>query len=245
VIDTRELTGCKCIRDGKQCVFLAAKPRPKLAKNSRVYVSLGTYLTLLADWDFQRRVAEMEQRLDGILALLSSNPQNSKDAPAAIAPTSPMQPSAPALSLQKIQSSVSSETVMSRQSPNSETLRASHQPQVFSFPDLGFDELGDVISRRIIEFAQAEESVRFFQTKVVNFPFIVVPPPMTLDSLRRERPFLLLSILSFSAQSNIKLQSVLEVELRETLSRKVIVNGEKGLDLLQGILVYLTWYVVV
>lgn len=187
----------------------------------------------------------MEQRLDGILALLSSNQQNGKDAPAAIAPTSPMRPSPPVLSLQKIQNSVSSETIMSRQSPNSETLRASHQSQVFSFPDLAFDELADVISKGIVEFAQAEESVRFFQTKAVNFPFVVVPPPMTLDSLRRERPFLLLSILSFSAQSNIKLQSVLELELREALSRKFVVNGEKSLDLLQGILVYLTWYVIV
>lgn len=66
---------------------------------------------------------------------------------------------------------------------------------------------------------------------------------MTLDSLRREKPFLLLSILSSAASSNEKLQSQLELELRESLSRRVIVHGEKSLDLLQGVLVYLTWCV--
>lgn len=64
---------------------------------------------------------------------------------------------------------------------------------------------------------------------------------MNLDTLRRERPFFLLATLSFSAHKNEKIQDQLEIELRESLSRMVIVNCEKIIDILQGILVYLAW----
>jgi hypothetical protein len=39
-----------------------------------------------------------------------------------------------------------------------------------------------------------------------------------------------------------KLQQSLEQELRSTLCSKVLLDGEKSLDLLQGLLVYLAWY---
>lgn len=83
--------------------------------------------------------------------------------------------------------------------------------------------------------------MRIFQSKASNFPFVLVPPKMTLDSLRREKPFLLLSILTFAAFSNEKLQLKLELELRQSLSKRIIVDSEKSLDLLQGVLVYLAW----
>jgi hypothetical protein len=104
------------------------------------------------------------------------------------------------------------------------------------------DRLDDAISKGIINFQQAEECVQLFKSKAASFPFVVIPPHMSLDSLRREKPFLLLAVLASSTEANAELQSRLELELRETLSRKVIVNGETSIDLLQGVLVYLTWY---
>ncbi|KAI9744177.1 MAG: hypothetical protein M1818_002329 [Claussenomyces sp. TS43310] len=71
-----------------------------------------------------------------------------------------------------------------------------------------------------------------------NFPFVLLDPQEPLHVLRQNRPFLLLAVLALTSNVNIRLQETIERELRETLSREVIMNGQKSLDLLQGILVY-------
>ena len=65
---------------------------------------------------------------------------------------------------------------------------------------------------------------------------------MTVSSMRHERPFLLLNVLTMAAQRYQELQIVLEKEVREVLGSKIISEGEQSLDLLQGLMVYLAWY---
>jgi len=104
-----------------------------------------------------------------------------------------------------------------------------------------FSQLQDVITKGLVTFEEAENGLQFFQTQAYRFPFVIVSHQTTLDALRREKPFLLLSILTFAAQTRPPLQAELELELRESLSRRVVVNMEKNLDILQGLLVYLAW----
>ena len=111
----------------------------------------------------------------------------------------------------------------------------------FQFSNVVFDGFQDAISKGYVTFEQAEISLQIFRAQASNFPFVVVDPTIALDILRRKRPFLLLSILAFAAQSNVELQAKLETELKESLARRLIMNGEKSLDLLQGLLVYLNW----
>jgi hypothetical protein len=186
----------------------------------------------------------MEEKLDGLMALLASRQagNGASSSESSSAPSQPTTLSLPEADAQAFTHPFAS-SVSSITSSLPHSLRA--QPLIgfnaFVFPN--FDPFQDVISKGIVEFRQAEESIRFFQSKASRFPFVLVPPKMALDSLRREKPFLLLSILCSAASSDEKLQSQLELELRESLSRRVIVNGEKSLDLLQGVLVYLTWCV--
>ncbi|EXJ70962.1 uncharacterized protein A1O5_05955 [Cladophialophora psammophila CBS 110553] len=112
----------------------------------------------------------------------------------------------------------------------------------FQFSNIVFDGFHDAISKGYVSFEQAEVSLQIFRGQACNFPFVVIDPTIGLDIFRRKRPFLLLSILTFAAQSNLALQQKLETELKESLSRRLIVEGEKSLDLLQGLLVYLNWY---
>jgi len=184
----------------------------------------------------------MEERLESLYALLSS--ANQAKGKEIIAPPPPQQvttvaqPEAQAPDFHEFFTTYTSPHILT------ETPKFSQQYPIWSFPHFVFDDIQDVVSKCIIGFEQAEESLRFFQTKACHFPFVVVSPQTSLNSLRREKPFLLLSILTFSAQDNCKLQSTLELEIREQLSRKVIVNGEKSMDLLQGILIYLCWWVL-
>jgi hypothetical protein len=181
-----------------------------------------------------RRVAEVEQKLDSLYALLSAGTEAAKET------TAP-----PMVTHSEVQPVFSFEATPSNYSPSSQTThrKATQQFPVFSLPFLVFDDIQDVISKGVMSLERAEESIQFFRTKACSFPFVLIPPQMSLDRLRREKPFLLLSILTCAAQSNNKLQAILELELRESLGKKVIISGEKSMDLLQGVLVYLTWYI--
>jgi hypothetical protein len=178
-----------------------------------------------------RRVAEMEQKLDSLYALLSTGTESAKEH------------TAPPMAVQTdLPPEFSFEPNSSYQSGPFPCHRKTNQQfPIFSLPFLVFDDIQDVISKGIVSFEKAEASIRLFRTKASNFPFVVIPPQSSLDTLRREKPFLLLTILAFGAQSNCKLQGNLEVEILETLGKKVFVGGEKSLDILQGLLVYLTW----
>lgn len=183
----------------------------------------------------------MEEKLDGLMALLVAR-QSGKEASPSKSSSVASQP-APASSPSETLNQAFTHPISSSVSPvsfsRSDGSRHQHSLPLFSFPN--FDPFNDVISKGMVTFSQAEEFVRYFQSRASNFPFVLVPPKMNLDSLRRERPFFLLAILSFSAHKNEKLQDRLEIELRESLSRRIIVNCEKSIDILQGVLVYLAW----
>lgn len=113
-------------------------------------------------------------------------------------------------------------------------------------PFLGFrfpmvDEFSDMISKGVVEFNQAEMCVQYFRARSDAFPFVIVPKEWSLYYLRSQRPLLLLSILCMATRSNKKIQHLVETELRESLSKKIIVGGEKSTDIVQSILVYLAW----
>jgi len=184
----------------------------------------------------------METRLDEVLKLLSSNQKSPKDT------ALEQQASRPASSLPVFAEDVpelpdmfmppfpDSYPEVSKTSPRFSGFSSNTFPM---FPI--FDTFNDVISKDFISLNRAEESLHRFRAQAYNFPFVILSPTMSLDYLRRNKPFLLLSILLFGEDSNVKLQKILEMELRETLSRRVVVKGERSLDLLQGILVYLIW----
>lgn len=55
------------------------------------------------------------------------------------------------------------------------------------------------------------------------------------------RQVLLLAIVSSSACHYQRLQQALVKDLKETLTRRVMVGGENDLELLQALLVHLAW----
>jgi len=187
----------------------------------------------------------MEKKIESLMSLM---------APGAAPATTPSQEeNAPPIAsscvvqLEDTQSSqVQQPTLSQPQSPfrvPKPTTFGNHAFPMTSF--MIFDELQDVISRGIVTLENAEKSLRYFRTTASNSPFVIVPPNTSLDYLRRQKPFLLLTILAMAAIDNIKLQNLLDQEIRDTLGRRVFMSGERSLDLLQGILIYLTWYVSV
>ncbi len=182
----------------------------------------------------------MEQQLDGIHALLNSTVQTSKNAIPAPLLANSYPRFNEELSISNFPRPYPHDQLyQSIQSSQEET---SHFPFAtpWQFPYINVDDIQDVISRGTVNFEKAEESLRLFQSNAHFFPFVIIPPGTSLDSLRREKPFLLLSILTFGAKKHLKLQKALELELRGLLSKSIMRNGKKSLDLLQSLLVYLS-----
>jgi len=60
--------------------------------------------------------------------------------------------------------------------------------------------------------------------------------------MMRERPFLLLGIITAMAVNDPPVRHRLDAKFRKVLAQKTIEGDEKSLDLLQGLLVYIAWY---
>lgn len=204
----------KCLKGRKKCVFLETKPRPKKMRSSRI------------------RVAEMEQKLNGILNLLATKTPTESPPPPASAPVS--SPESLPLDLSDIFELSFPLLPMDGTSPKP-------FQQMPSSPTLEFG-LQDVIARGIVSTRQAEEALREFASRASAFPFILLPPHTSLETLRHERPVLLLAVLTSTGENNLPVHHVLEKELRETISNRIIMHGEKNIDLLQGILLHLAWH---
>ncbi|KAG0647752.1 Transcription factor himD [Hyphodiscus hymeniophilus] len=99
-----------------------------------------------------------------------------------------------------------------------------------------------LIEQRKIDRKQAEELLLAFRSKAPFFPFVNIPLEATVPSLSKTHPFLLLAILTVASSGDPKLYHQLDHEFRRILSSKVIVEGQKSLDFLQGMLIYIAWY---
>ncbi len=68
----------------------------------------------------------------------------------------------------------------------------------------------------MIAIQDAEQLINTFKTDYASFPFVLLPN-LTIDSLRRGRPVLLLSVLTVVSRKQFKLQESLEREFQECL----------------------------
>uniref|UniRef100_A0A093UR65 Uncharacterized protein n=1 Tax=Talaromyces marneffei PM1 TaxID=1077442 RepID=A0A093UR65_TALMA len=88
--------------------------------------------------------------------------------------------------------------------------------------------------------SQVDTMVQSYQLKTAYFPFVSIPENITAETLCQKWPFLLLSILVISSADEPILQKALDERFRKVLATRVVMQGEKSLDYLHGLLVYLS-----
>ncbi|KAL3426836.1 zn 2cys6 transcription factor [Phlyctema vagabunda] len=89
--------------------------------------------------------------------------------------------------------------------------------------------------------AELEESLETFRTKMIPyFPIVCIGSDVTVEQLRRDRPFLFLVIKGICSK-NIPRQAALMCEVKEYLAKQLLIEGAKTMDLLLGNLVFLSW----
>lgn len=75
------------------------------------------------------------------------------------------------------------------------------------------------------------------------FPFVVVPPHMSSDQLRKQRPFLWKGVIMQACHLDCARQIALGQELLGDIAQAALTKPEKSLDLLQGLEILIAWSV--
>ncbi|KAF2816787.1 uncharacterized protein BDZ99DRAFT_374589 [Mytilinidion resinicola] len=105
-------------------------------------------------------------------------------------------------------------------------------------------ETSDDTSRESIHSVSQElllESLAYYRSIGGSFACVQIPDPMDVQVFRQERPFLLLAIIVVTRWRHRTDQTKLEQEFLKDMGERFFVKGEKSMDLLQGLLVYLSW----
>jgi hypothetical protein len=218
---------CKKCLNGKSgrasCTWAEQKPRRRSSKPSS-----------------KARVAELESKLDQLIARVDQSHANKDDS---------------AMQQEGLfdGSSFTTSTVQSRDSCFS-------VPATGSIPEGGFDSSNtpldfyacyprintdqsapDVLLSCGISIAAADGYLLRFRNMSTYFPFVIVPEEATVLSMSHDRPFLCIAALAAAMSSEKILQKRLEQSFRIAILQKIMLDGERSLDLLQGLLVSLAW----
>ncbi|KAE8334571.1 hypothetical protein BDV24DRAFT_156749 [Aspergillus arachidicola] len=88
---------------------------------------------------------------------------------------------------------------------------------------------------------QEDGRLDYFRTRMLPyFPFIDLPPEMTTQYLRQNRPFLLRAIYTVTTFSNQEKLAQVE-ELKHLLFTSALLKVESSIDMLLGLLTYIAW----
>lgn len=221
----------RCHRLKKQC-FLHERPSRKRTRTSK-----------------PTRVAQLEQKLDGLVTLLTSNQSASQTTPLSQASGIPL-PRSP-MSLDS-NASTAGLSIATPQSINldAETTAVKILGGAIAPADLVCTTTVEKLSIACQGMSQLDPHeqeaqdllLEFKKNMTEQFPFVVVDPYITSQSLHQERPLLWKAIIIAASHGNSYRQMVLGADLMEDLTKRLLLRAEVSLDLLQALLVFIAWY---
>jgi hypothetical protein len=94
---------------------------------------------------------------------------------------------------------------------------------------------------RSISFVHMQMLVDTYRTMADYFPFVTLPKDCSCRDLLQQRPMLMFAVLTVASYDSVLLQLTLSREFRKVVTVKVM-NGEKSLDLLEGLLIFIAWH---
>ncbi|KAF2757178.1 hypothetical protein EJ05DRAFT_511906 [Pseudovirgaria hyperparasitica] len=99
----------------------------------------------------------------------------------------------------------------------------------------------DMIDKLLLSEQAALKLLDKYKDMSVRFPYVLLPPNVTLAELRETSPLLLRSMFVAATCSTSPSQDPLEREYLYTLTVHAVVDGQKSFDALQSLMVYLSW----
>lgn len=100
----------------------------------------------------------------------------------------------------------------------------------------------DIVKGFRVTFYEAERALNIYRSIYSPyFPFVPIPVMMTAYEFYDRYPFLFRSIVVITTPQSPAAQAEYRVWFREYIAHHVVVNNEKRLEILQGILIHLAW----
>ena len=224
----RHNTCARCQKARVECIEHVARRRP--AK-------------LRTDGQTPNKMRDFDKKLDKISAIVAT-----------MSPVSVLQPALPSVTTIPSQYP---ETAQRASPPDPGPVKASPSiPPILSAPlsssedSLSFwGSINDTLSClgrldpviRSISFVHMQMLVDTYRTMSDFFPFVTLPKEFSCRDLLQQRPMLMFAVLTVASYDSVLLQLTLSREFRKVVTVKVM-NGEKSLDLLQGLLVFIAWH---
>ena len=107
------------------------------------------------------------------------------------------------------------------------------------------EPINDELISNLIASGEAELLMKEFRLMSASFPFVTIPQHLSSNDLHSERPMLFLAIMTVASWKSYSQQRRLDMIYRTELAHRTIISPRKTLGLVQSLLVYLSWYVVV
>ncbi|EPS35096.1 hypothetical protein H072_11390 [Dactylellina haptotyla CBS 200.50] len=197
--------------------------------NSITELGLMTDVKSLSAVDWTRSAKRLEEKVDLLSTQVATLTQNihstSSQGPRSNRPTT--------------------EILYSSFSSSQDRISGSHFASSGSLPrprDVYNDSLTNVILHDL-GLATADRRLETFRQSFVNyFPFVVVPPTVSVEALRYDNPFLFLCIMAVTSFEDPILQRRLGQEIKKQICDRLVMGHEVSMDLLQGLLVFVAWY---
>ncbi|KAF8542651.1 hypothetical protein BDD12DRAFT_978913 [Trichophaea hybrida] len=235
----------RCERLNKTCTVVAPPPRKQRVT--------------------KRHLANLEQKLDGIVTLLAASQRVPKDGYV----DSPLESSNTSVGASRSESDTrSASKILSLVPENVERVletSPAFEGSIFIPPErqqtspLAIQTMGDFSTFHHepsidesnyhsftdfeMTFEEAGRVLNLYRSLMATHcPFVIVPPQTTAHQLRHEKPFLFMTVITAASYENLALQRALGEEIMKYLSVHLLLRGEKSLELLQGLLVYLFWH---
>ncbi|KAF3916077.1 hypothetical protein ABW21_db0209479 [Orbilia brochopaga] len=115
-------------------------------------------------------------------------------------------------------------------------------PSSITSPAHGSGE--DVIDRKLLSMDLATKMFDHYNENLAPlFPAVTFPPGTTAADIRKQRPFLFLAILAAASSIfDADLSRLLNKEVMRGIADRVIISGEKNLEIIQVINIATLWY---
>ncbi|KAK1962293.1 hypothetical protein LY78DRAFT_661369 [Colletotrichum sublineola] len=213
----------RCSRMSIRCRLPDPVPRNKRGKSSRV--------------------TELEKKIDGLVNLFQSQQQQGQETQGSIPSTTGLERGDQHSVL------VTATTLPSLHQPSTCRTETSGMPtgtpktNPISSPDTGYsDTTFYLVAGFSLSASKAEEYLDTYRTRLVpHFPFVPIPHDMTAMELHDTKRFLFWCIMQAVVPQPAAVQKAVDDWVRRHAAMHVIVLGERSIELLQGLLVYIAW----
>ncbi|PVH98082.1 hypothetical protein DM02DRAFT_531897 [Periconia macrospinosa] len=191
------------------------------------------------------RMAELEKVMDRFSALVNSTP---------VSKATPVHPTLPAVNTIPSQVTEANHQTLSASSrpPPPPASKPPLLPAPGATPESAvsfWETINDTLSGlgrldpviRSISVIHMQLLLDSYRSMAEFFPFVTLPKELFVRDFIQQRPILMFAVLTAGSHDSPLLQLTLSREFRKVIMVKIM-NGEKSLELLQGLLVFIAWH---